>query len=101
MLPSGSRFALRTGSRVRSVVDFDHLLRGDLRVALRGGKILVAEQLLNRAQVRAGIEQMRREGMTERVRRNPPENSAFYDPLREQRTQAPRRDAPAVSQVEK
>ena len=41
-----------------------------MRVDLRGRKIRVSQKLLHAPQVRAPVEHMRREGVTERVRRN-------------------------------
>src|SRR6185436_18429234 len=50
-------------------VQFFHALPGHVRVNLRRRKVAVPEQHLHDAQVRAVIEQVRREGMPERVRR--------------------------------
>ena len=55
---------------MRSVVDHGQLRSGQLRVALGGGEALVAEQFLNRAQVGAFFQQMRAEGVAQRVRMN-------------------------------
>ena len=53
---------------MRPVVDLRQLRGGQLRVALRSGETLVAEQFLNSAQVRAFLQQMRSEGVAQRVR---------------------------------
>ena len=49
-------------------VDLEQLRRVDVRVALRRAEARVAEQLLNRAQVRAALQQVRRERVAQRVR---------------------------------
>jgi hypothetical protein len=53
---------------MRLVVDLQHMLHRKLRVALRGGQALVAEQLLNGAQVGAFFQHVRAESMAQRVR---------------------------------
>ena len=50
------------------VVDVHELADGGVRVFLRGGKRLVAEQLLNGTKVGAVGEQMRGKGVAQRVR---------------------------------
>ena len=54
--------------RVRLVVDLHQLADGGVGVLLRGGEGLVAEQFLDGAKVGAVGEQMRREGVAERMR---------------------------------
>src|SRR5439155_9588735 len=56
-------------SRVRLVVGLHQPVERHVRVALGRGQRRVAEQLLDRAQVRAAIQEMGREGMAERVGR--------------------------------
>src|ERR1700677_121679 len=53
---------------VGAIVDLRQLRSRQLRVALRGGEALMAEQLLNGAQVGPLFEQMRSEGVAQRVR---------------------------------
>ncbi len=50
--------------RMRFVVHVHHVLHGQLRVALCGREPLVAEHLLNRAQVSAFLQHVRTKGMT-------------------------------------
>jgi hypothetical protein len=50
-------------------VGLQQKLAVDLSVALRGRKARVSEQLLDRPQIGAGAEQMRGEGVPERMRR--------------------------------
>ena len=57
---------LRSGMRL--VVDLHHLARGELRIALRGGQPFVSKQLLDRAQVRAFLQQMRPKRVPQCVR---------------------------------
>src|SRR3712207_9406769 len=45
------------GTRVRAEVDVAELLRGEVRVDLRGGDVGVAEHLLHRAQVASRSEE--------------------------------------------
>jgi len=54
--------------RMRFVIHIHELLNAGLRVTLRGRERDVAEQFLNRAQVRAIGEQVRGEGVAERMR---------------------------------
>src|SRR6266850_2766571 len=56
---------------MRLVVDLQHLLGADVSVPLRRRKGSVAEQLLDRAEVGAAVQEVRGEGMPEAVRRNP------------------------------
>ena len=53
---------------MRFHVDVEELCRVDVRVALSSTQTGVAKQLLNRAQVGAALQQMRCEGVPERVR---------------------------------
>src|SRR5882672_7528396 len=50
-------------------MQFLHAFAGDVRVDLRGREVGMTEQHLHDSKVRTVIEQVRREGMTERVRR--------------------------------
>jgi hypothetical protein len=58
------------GSRMGLIVDLKNMLDGELRVALSGGKTLVAEHFLNRAQVRAFLQHVGPERMPQGVRVN-------------------------------
>ena len=58
----------RPRTRVRFPVHLEQLRGVDVRVALRRAEARVAEQLLDRAQVRAALQQMRRERVPQRVR---------------------------------
>ena len=57
-------------SRMSLIVNLQHVLDGKLGVALGGGKALVAEHLLDRAQVSAFLQHVSSEGMPQRVRMN-------------------------------
>ena len=57
----------RLGTRMRLVVRRLQPLRRQVRVDLRRAQRLVAQQLLNRAQVRAVLQKVRGEGVAERV----------------------------------
>src|SRR5947209_6047057 len=54
--------------RVRLVVNLHQLPDGSVRIFLRGGERLVAEQLLNGAKISAIREQMRGESVAQRMR---------------------------------
>src|SRR5437867_13350446 len=64
---SGSSLLLRP--RMRGVVSPDELLGRDVRVLLGGREALVAEQLLDRAQVGARVQHVGGEGVAQRVGR--------------------------------
>ncbi len=55
---------------MRPVIDFNQSFHRNVRVNLRRGKPRVSEKFLDVAQIRAGIEQMCGEGMTQTMRRN-------------------------------
>ena len=57
---------LRPGMRL--LVDLFQAFGRDVRVDLRGGKIGVAEEFLDAAQIRAGVEHVRGETVTQFVR---------------------------------
>ena len=57
-------------ARMRLIVNLQHVLHRELRVALRGRQALVAEQLLNGAQVGAFFQHVRTESVAQRVRMN-------------------------------
>src|SRR5580700_1925534 len=61
-----------SGVGVCLVVDFHQLADGSVRVFLCGGKRLVAEKLLNRAEVGAIGEKMSGKGVAQRVRMEVP-----------------------------
>src|SRR5271170_2801832 len=54
--------------RMRLIVNLQHMFHRQLRVTLRGSEPLVAEQLLNGAQIGAFLEHVRTESMAQRVR---------------------------------
>ena len=54
--------------RMGFFIDPLHVFGADVRVNLRGAEVLVAEQRLDAPQVRAGVQQMRRERVAEFVR---------------------------------
>src|SRR6478609_3284833 len=68
---SGSRGSAQLRARVRVEVDVAQPVGREVRVELRGGDVGVAEHLLQRAQVAAAREQVRGEGVAERVRAHP------------------------------
>ena len=72
-----------SGPRVRRVVDLTQMLLGHQGVDLRRGDARVPEKLLHDAHVRATFQQMRRERVTQRVRRH-----SSVDPGRSRRTSA-------------
>src|SRR4051812_21494645 len=87
-----------SGSRMRAVIRLHEPPEVDVRVALRGGEARVPEELLDGTQVGARAEQMRREGVAERMRRRLRHGPALeYAPLHEAR-HAPRRE-PAAARV--
>src|SRR5262249_55583591 len=61
--------ACSSGPRVRAVIGLHQTAQVDVRVALGGGEARVPEQLLDGAQIGARAEEVRREGMAQRVRR--------------------------------
>src|SRR6266850_3462313 len=76
---SGSPAKGVSGTRVGLAIGLQETLGGDVGVALRGGEGGVAEQLLDGAQVRPGVEEVRGEGMTQGVGRNFPLDGAGPD----------------------
>ena len=64
-----SRRQRRPGAGVGALVGLEQMRAVDLGIDLRGRQAGVAEQLLDGAQIRAGAEQMRGEGMAQRMRR--------------------------------
>lgn len=61
VVPTGS------GSWMRTLIDIDQSFPGHVGVDLCRGQPTMAEQLLNTAQVRALLQQMRREAMSQNV----------------------------------
>jgi len=59
---------LLLGPRMSLVINLGQLSRGELGVSLRGGEPLMAEKLLNCAQVGAFLKQMCAESVAKRVR---------------------------------
>ena len=58
-------------------IDIDQLGGADVRVALRGGELRVAQQFLDGSQVRPTLEQMRGKRMTQRVRADAQSHAAL------------------------
>ena len=79
---SSARKPSSSGSGMRAVVDTAQALSVDVAVDLRGGEGRVPEQLLDRAEVGAAFEQVRRERVAQlvRVRADPPQR-ARVEPL--------------------
>src|SRR5213593_3578393 len=92
--------ARRSGPRVRAVIGLHQPAEVDVRVALRGGEARVAEELLDRPQVRARAEEMGREGVAERVRRRLRDRSAREDVALHQPGDAAARQAAAAGVAE-
>ena len=70
---------------MRLIVDLQHMLHRELRIALRGGKSLVTEQFLDGTQVGAFFEQVSAEGMTKGVGveigwKSPGDGDLLHDP---------------------
>ena len=55
------------GARVRAIIALRQMLEIQMGIDLRGGKTLMAEQLLDRPQVAAGFKQMGGEGVAQQV----------------------------------
>src|SRR5690348_10391154 len=55
-------------SRMSGLINLQEMLRIDVGVALRGGKRRMSEQFLDRAEIAAGAQQVRGEGMAQGVR---------------------------------
>src|SRR5205085_4972127 len=95
--PSGAAHgsaALRP--RVCVVVHFPQLFPGHVGVNLRGGETGVPEQLLNRAQVRAILQEVRGEAVPQRVRRRVGRQRRFFDVTMDDRPHRAVREAGAV-----
>src|SRR5262245_18655673 len=76
--PPGRRLApLR--ARVSFLIHLEQLRGVHVRIALGRGQLDMTEQLLNRAQISASFEQVRRERVTERVRTDPEPRAARAD----------------------
>ena len=65
---SARRISFLLRPRMRLVVNLQHMLHRQLRIALRGSEAFVAEQFLNGAQVGAFFQHVRAESMAQRVR---------------------------------
>ena len=74
------------GSRMRRVVGFFQSLGRDVRINLRRGQVRVTEQFLHAAQIRAGVQQMRRITMPQFVWREarikPGDDQIIFQPAR-------------------
>src|SRR5208283_3966622 len=55
---------------MRLIINLQHMFHRQLGVTLRGGEALVAEKLLNGAQISAFLQHMRAKGMAQRMRVN-------------------------------
>src|SRR3989449_6043713 len=86
--------------RVRLVVGLHQPVERDVGVALGRGQRGVAEQLLDRAQVRAAVQEVGREGMAERVRRDRREALEGLAFLRDDALHAAGRQPPAAPVAE-
>src|SRR5262249_32335552 len=64
--------SFRAGARVGGVVHAHELVGAHVGVALRRRQAAVAEELLDHAEIGAGVEQMRRERVAQRVRAHAP-----------------------------
>jgi len=64
---------------MRLAIDLEQLRRIHVRVPLRGAEARVAEQLLNRAQVGAALQQVGRERVTQRMRADARTGTACSD----------------------
>src|SRR6185437_16500319 len=63
-----ARKAKTSGMRMGFIVDGHDLIDGDAGVTLRGGKRRMAEQFLDGAKISSIVEQVRGEGVTQRMR---------------------------------
>ena len=81
ILPDGTALLARllgllVGQRVGAIVDVHQMIERDLGVALRRAQAGVAEQLLDRPQVGAAVEQVRGAGVAQRMRARMPRQHA-------------------------
>src|SRR5262245_18374080 len=85
-----------SGFRMRIPIHLGELRRVQVRVLLRRRERGMAEQLLDRAEIRAGLEQVRRERVTEGVRRDLFRKPRGPEaPLEQARPRARRQTSPA------
>ena len=98
-LGNGAWCAAPSRPRMRFTVDLDQLRVVQVGVLLRRRKRDVPQQFLDRAKVRAGVEQMCREGMTKRVGRGAAADRSAAKILVEESPDASGRD-PAASVVD-
>src|SRR5262245_50098733 len=85
-----------SGPRVRLLIRLLEPRARDVRVHLRAGERAVPEQLLDRAQVRAGIEQVAGERVPERVRRDAHAARRLLEPLLHHALHGARRERPRM-----
>src|SRR5678816_3741363 len=78
-LDDSHRLRTRFRARMRSPIHVEQLRRIHMRIPLRRRQRDVAEQFLDRAQVGTALEQMRREGVPQRVRADPEPRTAQTD----------------------
>jgi hypothetical protein len=81
---------------VRFPIDVKQLRDIDVRVALRGGQLHVAEQFLNGPQVGACLQQMRGKRVSQRVRTDPESRAAARNVARYQPLYAPAGQSPTA-----
>src|SRR5262245_11260060 len=81
---------------MRLFVGLTQALGADMRVDLRRGQALVAEEFLDAAQVSAAIEQMRSETVPQRVRSRQAVEAGLLNVFLEQSSHAAGREAPAA-----
>src|SRR5579862_4968711 len=84
------------GAGMGLIVDLEDMLHRKLSVALCGGESLVAEQLLDRAQIGAFFEQMSAKGMAQSVRMHVGRESLGDGNLLDDAAYAARRETPAA-----
>src|ERR1700756_2575846 len=83
-------------TRMRLIVDLQHMLHGELSVALRGRQSLVTEQLLDRPQVGAFLQHVSAKSMTQSVRMNIRREALGYSNLLNNAPHASRSKPPAA-----
>src|SRR5262245_29178270 len=79
--------------RVRLLIGLDQLRGVDVGITLRRAQAGVSEQLLDRPQIGAALEQVRGERVTQRVRADPELGAALRDVLPDEAVDAPRRQS--------
>src|SRR5438093_2335134 len=90
---------VRLGPGVRELIDLPQLLPGNPSVDLRRSQINVSQELLDGSQIRSSFQQVRRERVTERVRRGLPAGYDLPNVTRHERPNIPLSD-PSPSEIE-